>query len=76
MGYISSLIGANKSIQNALIAADRLFEIMDLERESTEDKVELKRESIGDIKFENIRFAYGTRREFSMIFHLPFQKES
>ena len=63
MGPISGLIGANKSIQNALIAADRLFEIMDLERESTENKVELKRESIGDIKFENIRFAYGTRKE-------------
>ena len=63
MGPISSLIGANKSIQNALIAADRLFEIMDLERESIENKVELKRESIGDIKFENIRFAYGTRKE-------------
>jgi len=63
MGPISNLIGANKSIQNALIAADRLFEIMDLERESTENKVELKRESVGDIKFENIRFAYGTRKE-------------
>lgn len=63
MGPISGLIGANKSIQNALIAADRLFEIMDLERESTENKVELKRENIGDIKFENIRFAYGTRKE-------------
>lgn len=63
MGPISSLIGANKSIQNALIAADRLFEIMDLERESTENKVELKRENTGDIKFENIRFAYGTRKE-------------
>ena len=63
MGPVSSLIGANKSIQNALIAADRLFEIMDLERETTENKIELKRENIGDIKFENIRFAYGTRKE-------------
>lgn len=63
MGPISSLIGANKSIQNALIAADRLFEIMDLERESTENNVELKRQNIGDIKFENIKFAYGTRKE-------------
>lgn len=63
MGPISSLIGANKSIQNALIAADRLFEIMDLERESTENKVDLKRENTGDIKFENIGFAYGTRKE-------------
>jgi len=63
MGPVASIIGANKSIQNALIAADRLFEIMDLERESTENKIELKRESVGDIKFENIRFAYGTRKE-------------
>jgi len=63
MGPVSSLIGANKSIQNALIAADRLFEIMDLERETTENKIELKRENVGDIKFENIRFAYGTRKE-------------
>ncbi|HNZ85525.1 MAG TPA: ABC transporter transmembrane domain-containing protein, partial [Paludibacteraceae bacterium] len=37
-GPVASLITANKSIQNALIAADRLFEIMDLEREITENK--------------------------------------
>ena len=30
---VATLIGMNKTIQNALIAADRLFEIMDLERE-------------------------------------------
>lgn len=30
---VASLIGMNKTIQNALIAADRLFEIMNLERE-------------------------------------------
>ncbi len=63
IGPISSLIGANKSMQNALIAADRLFEIMDLERESTENKIELQRENVGDIRFENIRFGYGTRKE-------------
>ena len=63
MGPVSSLIGANKSIQNALIAADRLFEIMDLERETTENKIELKRDSVGDIKFEKIQFSYGTRKE-------------
>ena len=62
-GPISSLIGANKTIQNALIAADRLFEIMDLERESEENKMMLKQENLGDICFEQISFAYGTRRE-------------
>ncbi len=38
LGYFTApaagLVGMNKTIQNALIAADRLFEIMDLERES------------------------------------------
>lgn len=63
MSPIASIIGANKSIQNALIAADRLFEIMDLERESTENKIELKSDNIGDVKFENISFTYGTRKE-------------
>ena len=62
MSPIASLVGANKSIQNALIAADRLFEIMDLERESTENKMDLKRENMGDIQFENISFSYGTRK--------------
>lgn len=63
MNPISDLVGANKSIQNALIAADRLFEIMDLERESTENKIELKRENTGDIQFENISFSYGYRKD-------------
>ena len=60
---VSSLIGANKSIQNALIAADRLFEIMDLDRESTENKFDLTREEIGDIRFEKVNFSYGSRAQ-------------
>src|SRR5690606_4701138 len=38
---LNSLIGMNKIIQNALIAADRLFEFMDLEREKDEDSITL-----------------------------------
>jgi ATP-binding cassette subfamily B protein len=53
----SSLIGANKSIQEALIAADRLFEIIDLEREKNENKIILTREMVGDIRFENVSFS-------------------
>jgi len=41
-GPISSLIGMNKTIQNALNAADQLFEIMDLEVESSEDTFSIK----------------------------------
>ena len=60
---VASLIGMNKTIQNALIASDRLFEIMDLDREETENKIELNKENIGDIKFDNVSFRYGSRTE-------------
>lgn len=60
-GPASSLIGANRSIQDALIAADRLFEIMDLEREATDNKVKLKPGMVGDVVFRNIDFRYGSR---------------
>ncbi len=62
-GPVASLVGANKAIQNALIAADRLFEIMDLEREETENKVKLTKENVGDIQFSDVSFRYGTRVE-------------
>jgi len=74
MGPIQGLIGANKSMQNALIAADRLFEIMDLERESSEEKIELKKENTGDILFDHITFSYGTRREVFKDFSIKIQK--
>lgn len=60
-GPVSSLIGMNKVIQNAVIAADRLFEIMDLEREKDENKVKLKIDMIGDISFKDVHFRYGSR---------------
>lgn len=71
---VASLIGMNKTAQNALIAADRLFEIMDLEREETENKVELHKENIGDIKFENVSFRYGSRTEVFKNFNAVFKK--
>lgn len=61
-GPATSLIGTNRNIQDALIAADRLFEIIDLETESTSDtKVELLPHLIGDIELNKIHFRYGTR---------------
>ena len=61
-GPASSLIGANKSIQDALIAADRLFEIMDLEREESENKLTLTAPMVGDIHFRDVSFRYGSRQ--------------
>lgn len=71
---IASLIGMNKTIQSALIAADRLFEIMDLEREETENKLTFTKENIGDIKFEKVTFRYGSRTEVFKEFSTVFKK--
>lgn len=74
MNPVASLIGANKQIQSALIAADRLFEIMDLEREENTEKVVLKKERIGDIEFKNVAFRYGTRVQMFTDFNLKIKK--
>ena len=71
---VASLVGMNKTIQNALIAADRLFEIMDLEREETENKITLKKENLGDISFENVSFRYGSRTEVFKNFNALLKK--
>ncbi|MEW7281143.1 peptidase domain-containing ABC transporter [Aquimarina sp. 2201CG1-2-11] len=71
---VASLISANKQIQNALIAADRLFEIMDLQREENEQKIKLTKDSIGDIHFTNVGFRYGTRVEVFKDFNLQISK--
>ncbi len=65
LGYFTGpavqLIAANRQIQDALIAAERLFEIIDLERES-EDGIDLTRQAIqGGVRFSGVRFRYGTR---------------
>ena len=61
-GPLTSLIGANKNIQEAMIAADRLFEIIDLETEVSDlNKISLTPQLVGDIQFNNVHFRYGTR---------------
>ncbi|UZT97517.1 peptidase domain-containing ABC transporter [Chryseobacterium fluminis] len=71
---VSQLIGMNKTIQNALIAADRLFEIMDLEREENTGKLELTKENIGDIEFKGVSFSYGSRTEVFTDFNCLIKK--
>ncbi|WP_297676005.1 peptidase domain-containing ABC transporter [uncultured Bacteroides sp.] len=68
ISYVVSPIGffisSNQTIQDALIAADRLFQIMDLEREQDDNrKIVLKPDMIGDISFEDVFFRYGSRKE-------------
>ena len=73
-GPAMSLIGANRSMQDALIAADRLFEIMDLEQEESANKVALQKAMVGDVVFQNVSFRYGTRVEVFRNFSMKLQK--
>lgn len=71
---VSQLIGMNKTIQNALIAADRLFEIMDLEREEITKKTDLTKEHIGDIHFKEVSFSYGSRVDVFTNFNCTIER--
>ncbi|HLN20217.1 MAG TPA: peptidase domain-containing ABC transporter [Bacteroidales bacterium] len=65
LGYftapVQSIIGFNRTLQDARIAADRLFEIFDLEIEDDTNKVAFMPEMTGNIKFDKVKFRYGTR---------------
>jgi ATP-binding cassette subfamily B protein len=75
LGPIGSLISSNKTLQDALIAADRLFQVMDLEREEdSSQKIRLDRYMIGNIKFENVDFRYGARKQVFESLNLIIKK--
>ena len=75
LGPVLSLIGANQTIQDALIAAERLFQIMDLEQEEVATgKMELTPTLIGDIQFRGVSFRYGTRQQVFENFNLTLSK--
>lgn len=61
---VKNLINLQPQIQTAVVAADRLGEILDLEAEKTEKEYhKLQPESIaGDIEIKKLKFRYGTRR--------------
>ncbi len=54
---VQGLIHANKPLQDAIIAADRLFEITDLEIEKNE-KHQIELFPVGDLIFEKVHFSY------------------
>ncbi len=54
-----NLLSSNTSIQNALIAAERLFELMDIERENLEGSILINSEAIHSIRIQNLTFRYG-----------------
>lgn len=79
LGYfnqpISTLIKMNSTIQNALIAADRLFEIMDIEREEeNHSKQNVIIKDINRIRLQEISFRYGSRKDVFQGLNLEIKK--
>jgi len=73
-GPVTSLIGFNRTLQDAKIAADRLFEIFDLETEDETNKIDLTSDMVGDIHFEEVKFRYGTRVDVFDSLNLTLRK--
>lgn len=62
-GPVLILIGSTKSFQEAMIAADRLFEMMELEPETLNEPGTQKQSyEPGAIEFMKVCFRYGTRQ--------------
>jgi ATP-binding cassette subfamily B protein len=59
-GPVLHLLAANKNVRDAMISADRLFEIMDLDKEeSGKIKLEIEKGMELIIEFRNVSFRYG-----------------
>lgn len=75
LGPVGKLISSNQTIQDALIAADRLFQILDLEREEDDtQKIRLEADSLGDVHFDKVSFRYGSRKQVFESLTLDIQK--
>lgn len=61
-GPLTTLVSANRSIQDAIIASDRLFEIMDLETEDKGGGIIFSKAHVGNIRFDKVSFRYGSNR--------------
>jgi len=60
-GPVSSFVGMNKTVQDAMIASDRLFEVMEMEQENEDHKFDLQSSNTGNIRFVEVSFQYGSR---------------
>lgn len=59
-GPVGALLAANRDVHDARIAADRLFEVLDLEPDAEpEATVELSPEHPAEVVFEDVSFRYG-----------------
>ena len=73
-GPLFRLINIQNQVQEALVAAERVGEILELEKEKDEKAFYMKPKEIkGHIQFENVTFAYGSRRPIYEDLNLEIQ---
>jgi ATP-binding cassette subfamily B protein len=60
-GPVTALVGFSRTMQEARVAGERLFEIMELESEPAQAPVVLARGDAGDLVLEDVCFRYGGR---------------
>lgn len=73
---VKNLINLQPELQTAMVAADRLGEILDLESEKTcsENKKIRDMDLSGDIEIKNLNFRYGTRNLVLQDINLKIEK--
>lgn len=60
-GPALSLVGFSRAVQEARVAGDRLFEIMEMEPEGQPTPITMRSRDAGDVRFEGVHFRYGAR---------------
>lgn len=73
---LAALVESSNQITEAQIAAQRLFDIMDLEEEGSAETLEVPLDGEKEISFENVSFSYPGRMELfsSLSFKIPHGK--
>ena len=76
-GPLFRLVNIQNSVQESLVAAERVGEILELEKENDATRKYYIPETIkGHIKFEDVTFAYGSRRPIYEHLNLEISPES
>lgn len=76
-GPLFRLVNFQNNMQEALVAAKRVGEILDLDQEQNNDRIYLKPKKFeGAIKFDKVCFAYGTRKPVYENLNLEINKGS
>ncbi|WP_085026012.1 peptidase domain-containing ABC transporter [Ensifer aridi] len=77
LGYVTRpvarIIQTNRIVQDAFIAADRLFEIFDLEPVSRSG-IDATKADLGDIRLENVTFRHGAQPELFQDLSVSFRR--